>query len=118
MSSFYRLDSAEMGSGSSKSQSKARTEERIELKGPRIKFESFAPNSQIYQWSSDVKIGGQLGSNSSQVWRHSAVLFFQGSVGWATTGSQTGSTASVAGLITPISAQMPGNSIVMSLLCF
>lgn len=50
-----------MGNGPSKPQSQAGTEERIELKVLELRLEALAPNPQIYQWSSDVKTGRQLG---------------------------------------------------------
>lgn len=86
-----------MGSGPSRPPSTAETEGRVELKGPGIKVKALAPNSQLYQWSSDVKTRGQQGSDP--VWRHSAARFLSGRAGghggrWA-----GGSTASVAGLI-------------------
>lgn len=52
-----------MGSGPSRPPSTAETEGRVELKGPGIKVKALAPNSQLYQWSSDVKTGGQQGSD-------------------------------------------------------
>ena len=94
-----------MGNGPSNHIARQGQRKRLELKSPVIILEALALKSQIHQWSSDVKTGGQPGSNSSQVERHSAAHFPRGS-------------ASVAGLITPASAQRPSSSIVMSLLCF
>ena len=106
-----------MGNGPSKPQSQAGTEERIELTVLELRLEALAPNPQIDQWSSDVKTGRQLGRIHLRC-GDSAARFLQGSVGRVRAGSQTGSTASVAWLITPIAAQTPGNSTVTSPLCF
>ena len=53
-----------MGNGPSNHIARQGQRKRLELKSPGIILEALALKSQIHQWSSDVKTGGQPGSPS------------------------------------------------------